>query len=456
MGAREKGLAVVVMAVLGMTTACGGGGATSGASEKAEFTKDATGTLNAWGFDNADDVGRARMEHAAQQLKQVQINLDQTPFDAQKFTTRAASGDVPDVVQMDRAFVGTYAAQGLIKPLDACYEAQGVDPAKHFYPAVTEQVTYEDRIWAVPQFYQPAAIILNQTALQAAGVDKADIDTSNKEKLLGAISKAYKSSRDQPATLGFDPVASGQAELWLLANGGRLMDEKGAPALDDPANTEALNYLKQINDAQGGYAKVKSFSDAFDTFGKDNQFVQNQVAAQLNAQWYVNVLAPYAQSLSISAVPFKDKSGNPTTVAGGTSFVIPAGAKNPDAACAWMTALVSDESWSAAGAARADKIAKTPGAINTGLFTGSPSADKLIRDKFVKPSGNTGFDETIATFYEVLPTGRSLGSSPAGQAIKTELRNAVASTLLGEKPAAQALADAQAASQRAYDQAVAG
>jgi multiple sugar transport system substrate-binding protein len=113
-------------------------------------------------------------------------------------------------------------------------------------------------------------------------------------------------------------------------------------------------------------------------------------------------------------VPFKDKSGHPTTVAGGTSFVIPAGAKNPDAACAWMTALVSDESWSAAGAARADKIAKTPGAINTGLFTGSPSADKLIRDKFVKPSGNTGFDETIATFYEVLPTGKSLGSSDGG------------------------------------------
>jgi multiple sugar transport system substrate-binding protein len=75
-------------------------------------------------------------------------------------------------------------------------------------------------------------------------------------------------------------------------------------------------------------------------------------------------------------VSFKDRSGNPTTVAGGTSFVIPAAAKNPGAACAWMTALVSDASWSAAGAARADKLAKTPGAINAGLFTGSPSADK--------------------------------------------------------------------------------
>lgn len=451
MGARKTVLAVAVVAALAATTACGG--QSSGTAEKSEFSTDASGTLNAWGFDNADDVGKARLDFAAQQHKDVQTTLDQTPFDAQKFTTRAASGDVPDVVQMDRSFVATYAAQGLIKPLDACYTAQGMDPAKLFYPAVTEQITYKDQIWAVPQFYQPAAIIVNQAVLEAGGVDKAEIDTSSKEKLLGAVSKTYKSSGDNPATLGFDPVATGQTELWLLSNGGRLMDENGAPALDDPANAEALNYLKELHDAQGGYAKIKSFTDAFDTFGKENQFVKTQVGAQVNAQWYVNVLAPYSESLNISAVPFKDKSGNPVTVAGGTSFVIPAGAKNPNAACAWMTSLVTDDAWMAAGTARADKIAKTPGGINTGLFTGSPSADKLVRDNFVKPSGNAGFDETIATFYEVLPTGKSLGASPAGQAIKSELKNAVASTLLGEKTAEKALADAQAAAKRAYDQA---
>jgi multiple sugar transport system substrate-binding protein len=452
MGARKTVLALAVVAALAATTACGAQSSGT-AAEKPEFSKDASGAMTAWGFDNADDVGKARMAYAADQHKELQITMDQTAFDAQKFTTRAASGDVPDVVQMDRAFVATYAAQGLIKPLDACFSAQGMDPAKQFYPAVTEQVTYKDQIWAVPQFYQPAAIILNQAVLQGAGVDKDQIDTSDKTKLLAAVSKTYKTSGDNPSTLGFDPVAGGQTELWLLANGGRIMDDKGAPALDDPANAEALNYLKEIHDAQGGYAKVKSFSDSFDTFGKDNQYVKNQVAAQVDNQWYVNVLAPYAQTLNISAVPFKDKSGSPVTVAGGTSFVIPAGAKNPNAACAWMTSLVTDDAWSAAGAARAAKIAATPGAINTGLFTGSPSADKLIREKFVKPSGNAGFDETISTFYDVLPNGKTLGASPAGQTIKTELKNAVASALLGEKTAEKALADAQAAAKRAFDQA---
>ncbi|WP_346957815.1 extracellular solute-binding protein [uncultured Arthrobacter sp.] len=450
MRVREKSVAVLALAVLGLT-ACGGGGAST--AETADFKKEASGSLTAWAFDNADDVGKARMKFAGEQLPDVKITMDQTPFDAQKFTTRAASGTVPDVVQMDRAFVATYAAQGLIKPLDGCFKAHGMDPAKQFYPAVTQQVTYQDKVWAVPQFYQPAAIILNQDVLQPAGVAPEDIDTSDKAKLLSAVSKAYKSSGSNPATLGFDPVAGGQAELWILGQGGKLMDDKGAPALDDPANIEALTFLKGIYDAQGGYAKAKSFSDSFDTFGKDNQFVKNQVGAQVDAQWYVNVLAPYSKSLNISAVPFKGKDGKPFTVAGGTSFVIPAGAKNADAACAWMTSLVTDDAWSAAGAARAEKIASTPGGMNTGLFTGSPSADKLIRDKFVKASGNAGFDQTIATYYEVLPAGKSLGASPAGQTIKTEVNNAIASALLGTKTPDKALADAQAAAKRAFDQA---
>jgi len=447
---REKSVAVLAIAVLGLT-GCGGGNPAP--SQTSDFKKEASGALSAWAFDNADDVGNARMKYAADQLPDVKITMDQTPFDAQKFTTRAASGDLPDVVQMDRAFVATYAAQGLIKPLDGCFKAHGMDPSKQFYPAVTQQVTYQDKVWAVPQFYQPAAIILNQKVLESAGVSAADIDTSDKTKLLGAVGKASKTDGGNPSTLAFDPVAAGQPELWILGQGGRLMDDKGAPALDDAANTAALTFLKQIYDAEGGYAKAKSFSDSFDTFGKQNQFVKNQVGAQVDAQWYVNVLAPYSQTLSLSAVPFKGKDGKPFTVAGGTSFVIPANAKNPDAACAWMTALVTDGAWLAAGEARAQKIASTPGGINTGLFTGSPSADQLIRDKFIKPSGNAGFDETIKTYYDVLPTGKSLGASPAGQTIKTELNNAVASALLGTKSPDQALADAQAAAKRAFDQA---
>ncbi|HYI59400.1 MAG TPA: extracellular solute-binding protein [Microlunatus sp.] len=447
---RRLGVAAGLLAAILAVSGCGDGGPDSQTEDQTQFSTNPTGELKAWGFDNADDVGKARLDHAKSKLSGVTVSLDTTGFDAQKFTTRLASGDVPDVVQMDRQFVATYAAQDLLLPVDACFAAWGMDPAKQFYPAVTADVTYDSKVWAVPQFFQPAAVMLNQRVLQQEGVDAAQIDTSKPDQLLAAAKKLYAEDGGNPTRLGFDPVATGQAPLWLLSYGGRLADETGKPALDDPNNVKAIAFLKQLTDAQGGFAKVKSFSDSFDFFGKGNQFVKDQVAAQVDAQWYVNVLSEYAKDIELGATPFKDQTGQPFAVTGGTSFVIPAKAKNPDAACAWMVNLVTDDAWMAAGDARAATL-KTEGGMNTGLFTGSPSADQAIKTKYVKDSGNAGFDQTIETFYAVVASGKSLGASPAGQTIQSELNNAVSSALLDQKTPEQALADAQAAAMRAYE-----
>ncbi|WP_433293716.1 ABC transporter substrate-binding protein [Actinoplanes sp. CA-030573] len=436
-----------------VTTGCesGGSGDAGGGSggDATTFSTNPTGTLSAWAFDNADEVGKARMDYAAKQLQGVTIKMDQTTFDAQKFTTRLASGEVPDVVQMDREYVATYAAQGLIMPLDKCFSANQVDAKQRWYPSVVGDVTYKNQVWAVPQFYQPPAIIVNTAVADAAGVKPEDFDTSKPDALLAAIAKMYKANGGVPATLGFDPQPTGQMYLWMIGLGGKLVDDKGAPTLDDPGNVYPLELLKKITDAQGGYAKYKSFADSFDFFGEQNQYVKNQVGGEVNYQWYPNVLSPYAGKLKLAGVPFKGKDGQPVAVATGSSFAIPAKAKNPSAACKWALALTDDNSWNAAAEARAATIAKDK-SINTGLFTGQPAADKAIKEKYVKSSGNAGFDQVINTYYDVVGAGKSVGASPAGQQLKQELTNAITSALLGQKSPQKALADAQTATMSAY------
>jgi multiple sugar transport system substrate-binding protein len=444
----RRAAAVTAAFALAVMTACSSSGDESGGNA-ADFNPNPSGTLSAWGFDNADDVGKARIEYAAKQLGSVKIQMDQTGFDAQKFTTRLASGNVPDVVQMDREYVATYAAQGLIQPLEKCFSANKVDPKERWYPSVVGDVTYKNQVWAVPQFYQPPAILINKTVMDAAGVPDSDIDPSQPDKLLAAVAKMYKANGGVPATLGFNPQATGQAYLWIVGMGGKLVGNDGAPTLDDPSNVYGLELLKKITDAQGGFAKYKSFTDAFDVFGDNNQFVKNQVASEVDAQWYPNVLSPYQSKIKLAAVPFKGKDGKPVTVATGTSFVIPAKAKNPSAGCKWALALTDEAAWDAAGAARAQTVQQKQ-SINTGLFTGSPAADKTLRDKYVKPSGNSGFDQVISTYYDVVSTGKSVGSSPAGQALKQELTNAITAALLGQKSPQQALSDAQKATMTAY------
>lgn len=437
-------------------TACGGGGG-GGNAEDVDFGADLSGEVRAWGFENADDVGQSRLDYAEELLggDDVTVEVDQSAFDAQKFTTQAASGNIADVVQMDRQFVATYAAQGLILPLDECFAAHDVDPESYWYPQVIDDVTYDDSIYAVPQFYQPPAIMVNQRVLGQTGVTVDQLDTSNPEQFLAAVEAMTVMDGANPTRLGFDPQGVSKAGLWMLSFGGATINEDGEPTLDDPNNVAAIEFLKQIYDAQGGYANVKSFVDSFDVFGDNNSYVADQVGAAVFDQWYVNVLTPYAEQVDITATPIRaQETGEPFTVASGSSFVITAGAENPAAACAWAIALTSPEAWDAAGEARAATTEAEPerNGINAGLFTGSGESDTAIREAYVQETEFTGFNEAINTYYEVAANGQSFGSSPAGQQIQTELQNAVTAALLGEKSAEDALADAQEAAMRAFEQ----
>lgn len=453
-------VALAALALLATACQSGGGGGSDGSGDPAEFSTDISGEIQLWGFENADEVGTSRMDLAEQVVGEsdVTVDVDASPFDAQKFTTLAAAGNLPDIVQMDRQFVATYAAQGLIMPLDACFDAQGVDAMSYWYPQVVEDVSYQDEVWAVPQFYQPPAIILNTRVLEEAGFRADDFDASDPDTLVAAAEAMTVLEGSVPSRIGFDPQGVSKAALWMLSFGGGIIDDEGKPMLDDPANIEAVEFLKKIYDAQGGYANVKSFVDSFDVFGDNNSFVTDQVGGAVFDQWYVNVLTPYAEQVEISATPLMSQEGGPITAASGSSFVIPTASDNPSAACTYLIALTSLDAWEAAGAARAQTTEDDPSrfGINAGLFTGSPEADQSIRDQYVIDSDFPGFNEAIATYYDVAASGQSFGSSPAGQQIQTEVQNAVTSALLGEASPADALAAAQEAAMRAYEQSVAG
>lgn len=462
MGARKLRSSAAVSAALALCVALSGcnpwaqrGTGLPGSNQATGFTRELSGTLKTSGFNPDDEVGKARSDYAAKQLSGVTIQQDTTSFDPQKFAAQAASGNVPDLIQVDRSVVATLADKSLIIPLDECFNLYGVKPEQQYYPSTIRDVFYDNKVFAVPQFFQPSALIADQNVLRAAGVTPEQLDTSKPAEIVALAKKMYAEQGGKPAVIGFDGDLPGSAFIWFTVFGGRTNDDTGKPALDDPKNVEALAWLKELMDAQGGYAPIKSFKDSMDTFGDKNQYVQNQVGVQTWAQWYINVLAGTKDDISVVAVPIKTLEGKPLAMASGTAFAIPAAGKNRNAACAWAINATSEAAWLAAGDARA-KTVQEENSINTGLFTGSPVADEAVRAKFVKPSGSAEFDQMIKTFYEILPGNVTRGASAVGQQIDADLSNAVAVALTGEKAPQQALTDAQASALRAWAQSKAG
>lgn len=444
------------VALLAAGCSSGGGSTGSNGAKVPDFGAKPGKTLTIDGVNPTDEVATSRVDYSDAQLKKegITVSLNKTAFDAQKFTAQIASGNVPDLVYMDRADVATYAAKGLIVPLTQCFAAEKVNASSHYYPAVLDSVKYKGDVYAVPEFWQTNAIMLNKRVMDKAGVTAADFNMKNPNEVLAAAAKMYRASGGTPTLMGFDPgVSGGNANVWLFAFGGSLENGAGKPTLNSAADIKAFTWLKKLYDEQGGYAKAASFINTFNYFGDNNQYVEDQVGAELVQQWYPAVLTAVESKIDISAVPLTNTQGQAIGVADGSGYVIPTASKNPQAACQWAVDMTSQTAWMKAAHARLKTDAGQAGNIFTGLFTGSPTADNAIT-KLEKPSSNAGFNQVVAAFNKTLTNGVSWGSSPVGLQIASELQNAVVPAMTGTSSIKAALDQAQAAAMTDYNQAV--
>jgi len=329
----------------------------------------------------ADEIATTRYDVFAKQYPNVTVNFTEADFKAETFLTSVAAGNPPDVVRMDRAIVGTYVAQGALDPLTDCISKFGIDMSQYRKPAV-DAVTVDGEVYGVPEFYDSRIILINDSAVQDAGLTPADIDTTDWDKLSQVNQKLTKKTDGKLSRIGFDPKLPEFLPLWAKANGASIISDDGKKAqLDDPKVAEALKYAASLITAQAPAAQFLDFRGngpgGKDFFGPKNQFAEDTLGAMPMEQWYLNVLASNTPKEKIDFAPFKDRQGNPISFSGGSAWVIPAKAKNKDAACEFMRVITLPDTWYAAAKVRADKRA-ADGSPFTGVYTGNKLADDKI------------------------------------------------------------------------------
>jgi len=402
------------------------------------------------GWTTGDEVGTSRADYVKKQDPKLDIKVDQNGFDQQKFATAMASGTVPAGVSMDRQLLATYAAKGFLEPLDDCIAADGIDMSQ-YYPEAVKESTWDGHVYGIPEFYTPRAVYINNTVLKQAGLTEADVDTSDWNKIADIAKKMYKESGGKPSTIGFDPKIPEFLPLWVMADGGTIVDDQGKPTLNDPKVVEALKWTVSVINEQGGWANFKSFRDTWDFFGADNEFAKNQIGVMPYEQWYANVLAGFGDKVDFSVIPFKAKDGSPLTFESGSAFAIPKGSPNAGGMCEFMKLVTSQDAWAAAGAAREAKVEKDK-SVFTGIFSANKPANEAMRTQYVKPSDNKALDQAIGVFYDSLDYAKMIPPSPAGQQIQQAYQQAVTDALGGKDPKA-ALDTAQQTAMTAYQDA---
>lgn len=256
-----KGVAAAGAA--GLVVACGGDGGGRPARQSLASSPAPTATARAAGRNLSgtitvsypDELGKKPpyVQQAAATVRQanpnatITIDLQKTP--SGEFYTALlgalAAGEGPDVLHVGGDRIGELADAGYIAPLDE-YVKSWPD-WQYFPPTVTESVTYQGRVWAIPygldtRFLYYRRDIFEQVGLGAGWqpkhvgevIEAAARVKAQRPDVIPYVLYAGTAGDTGTANHGFLPL------LW--AYGGELQDKSGAWIGNGPAIRKALAY----------------------------------------------------------------------------------------------------------------------------------------------------------------------------------------------------------------------
>ncbi len=418
----------------------------------------ASGDLSvlAFGCTQGDDIAKNRIAKVKKDYPDINLKCTEGDFDAQQFLTAVRGGNPPDLVYLSRDTMGTYMANGALQPLDDCVSKAGIDMS-NFRQAAVQAVTFDGKVWGIPEFFNTRVLLINNKVAQAAGVNVDDIDMGKWDALKAANDKLFKKTNGKLSILGFDPKLPEFLPLWAKINGADLLSADGKTAqLNDPKVAQALQFATSLITAQAKPSDFFAARDAVskDFFGATNPMKTGKIAAWPMEQWYLNVLADSSPDVDMTVKAITNTSGQPVTYADGQAWGIPTGAKNVDAACAFAADMVSTDTWTYAAQKRADdrKASNKPCG---GTYTANKAADDKIFNEICKavPSPNPVFDQAIQTVLQNQDAAFALPATPAAEAFKKDWTDAVNKVLNEGADPTQALNDAQQQAQSDIDSA---
>ncbi|MDQ3424423.1 MAG: extracellular solute-binding protein [Actinomycetota bacterium] len=436
-----------------VVTACGGvsvddesdpssGGSGSPGSEP-------SGTIDTMGFSLQDVIATTRVDMVKEAYPDLQVQVAEGGFDEQQFLSAVASGEPPSLVYLSRSDLGTYAARGALEPLDDCIDEQSIDMGQ-YRDAAVEQVTFDDQVYGIPEFYDVRIVLSDDSVLQQAGLAPEDIDTSDWSALEQASQELAKTQGEDVLQIGFDPKIPEFFPMWVAANGAELVAADGTPMLNSAEAVEALDYTVGLVETTAPWPQFKAFRDTWDFFGGENQFVKDQLGAFPIEQWYLDVLGEVSPDADVSAQPFLTREGEPITYATGQAWAIPKDAENVEGACAFMKVMTDADTWVAAAEA-SKKDREKGGGLYLGTYTANEAADERIFDEVYEETGSKNLDQATQVVFDVQDTAIIDPPSPAAAEVKKAWEDAVLRVLEGEQTAQEALDEAQKEAEEAIE-----
>lgn len=252
----------------------------------------------------------------------INIAIQEVPFGQMydKIALFASSNNPPDIIGYDAAFTKSYAASGILLPLDKWItDSQKAD----MLPSVVAENSYNGKLYSPGFVDSPVLMFYNKDYCDAAGVtppqDLASAWTWEQAK--EAFQKVRKGPASNPTVWGIASSMFGDGTPGFWLRDGQLIKSAGDPKA--APGSSAYNTFQMIS-ADGkkasGYINTPeaiAAAQLYQSFysenltpkiGTPNQFLNGQGAFELNTIEFINVLSGeigIGGGVASSPVPFK-------------------------------------------------------------------------------------------------------------------------------------------------------
>src|ERR1700747_2541825 len=139
--------------------------------------------LNLWLPSSLDAHEKGAYQKAAEAFGQknpsIKVNVEVVPgseTDVAKLMTAVRSGAGPDLAVIDRFTIAQRAAAGLLTDLTPLIKKEGKDLSQEYSEGPWQEVTYQNKIYALPTNTDARVLFYNKQILKEAGIDLTEFD----------------------------------------------------------------------------------------------------------------------------------------------------------------------------------------------------------------------------------------------------------------------------------------
>ncbi|HAZ62802.1 MAG TPA: hypothetical protein DCZ72_04225 [Armatimonadetes bacterium] len=412
------------------------------------------------------DAQVAEFERRNPDIELSLMSMGAGAMNPQKLMTAIVGGVPPDVILQDRFTIGDWASRAAFRPLDDFLARDAAEPdgirEADFYPAAWREATHEGRLYAVPISIDDRMLLYNKALFREVGLDPERPPATWEELLEYAKRLTKPNPNGTYERIGFIPNF-GNSWLYLYSwqNGGEFMSPDGRTCtLDNPYTVGALEYMKEVYDALGGYNRVNIFQSGFLPEEQD-PFFTGKIGMVINGSWVLNSVARFAPDLELGVAPPPVPAarlrgdghfaGQPPyiTWSGGHSLAIPAGAREPEAAWRFIKWWVSEEGLLLSNKAQAE-YNRSKGRPFVFTYSARPAINEAQQREF-PPRGQLFAAQQA--FLDMLPNAKWRPVTFVGQSLWDAHVRAFERACAGERTPAEALAEETRLVQKELDQA---